>query len=74
MCSSSGAPLASFIDGLEAQVDDTASGSTGGVVFYDADDPAEPERSIEEDDRPGTAFYFPHETPIEELEAGSDCE
>jgi len=43
----------------------------GGLVFYDPDDPEEPERSIQEN--PTTAFFLPEEQDEEELKA-ANCE
>jgi len=42
---------------------------TGGPVFYDADDPDEPEKSIRE--HAGTALFIPEEQDEEELKVAN---
>jgi hypothetical protein len=40
------------------------------MIFYDADDPEEPARTIREDTTPGPTFAVPEEQDEEELAAG----
>ena len=60
------------LDYVEEQCENgRREGARATVIWYDPDDPAEPERSIEEDDTPGATFCFPEERDEEELQVDS---
>lgn len=63
----------SRLDEIEKQCTETNEGNAKAtVIWYDPDDPKEPERSIEEDDTPGTTVCFPEEQDEEELQWNPD--
>jgi hypothetical protein len=54
--------------------EDESGGDAPGVIFYDADDPAEPERTMREyepTEGPGVPFFMPEEQDEAELRVES---